>query len=142
MEKIKAFFSENAVRTENVEVEVSKRFVDENKKPIPWEIRVLDSNEFDRIVNQCKKRVPDPSNPRQQMTITDSKQLVDRLIVETVVSPNLNDLELQNSYGVMDADGLVKKMLTPGEYVDLGAAVQQAQGFEVGMSEKIKEAKN
>ena len=35
-----------------------------------------------------------------------------------------------------------KKMLIPGEYNDLILAVNEANGFNSGMAEKIKRAKN
>ena len=51
-------------------------------------------------------------------------------------------MELQASWGVNDPLELVKAMLTPGEYADLLNAVVEAQGFEVGMDEKVRAVKN
>lgn len=38
-----AFLAQNAVTVENTKVVVSKRFLDENKKPIEWEVRALNA---------------------------------------------------------------------------------------------------
>ena len=43
--------------------------------------------------------------------------------------------------GVTEPVELVKAMLTPGEYADLLAAVTEAQGYDVGMEDKVKEVK-
>ena len=72
----------------------------------------------------------------------DSQGFNDAMLLESIVYPVLDDMELQDSWGVNDALELVKAMLTPGEYADLLNAVVEAQGFEVGMDEKVKAVKN
>ena len=59
-----------------------------------------------------------------------------------VVFPNLNDKDLQDSYGVMGAEKLLKEMLKPGEYQDLIKKIQEVNGFNVSMDELVEEAKN
>ena len=54
----------------------------------------------------------------------------------------MNDAELQNSYGVMGADALLKKMLKPGEYAAYLEKVQEINGFNETFDEKVEEAKN
>jgi len=48
---------------------------------------------------------------------------------DVLYSQNLDDIELQNSYGVMGADALLKTMLTPGEYPEYMEKVQEVNGF-------------
>lgn len=90
---------------------------------------------------QCKKRVTNPKT-QQSYIETDSAKLADLMIENTIIYPNLNNAELQNSYGAIGAIDLAKKMLIPGEYNDLILAVNEANGFESGMEAKIKRAKN
>ena len=56
--------------------------------------------------------------------------------------PNLKDKELQDSYGVMGDDKLLKTMLTAGEYANYLEKVQEVNGFDVPMDELVEEAKN
>jgi len=142
MSNLKAFLNENAIKRENVKVVVSDRFVDENKQPIEWELRVIDNNEYEELVSECRKRVPVAGDSRQTTVETDVNKLVDLLISTCVVHPNLNDVDLQESYGTIGDIATVKAMLTPGEYATLSSTIQQCLGFGVDMSDKVKEAKN
>ena len=63
-------------------------------------------------------------------------------VVKAVIYPNLNDADLQDSYGVMSAEELVKRMLLPGEFDDLANAVAQALGFETSVADDVETAKN
>lgn len=58
------------------------------------------------------------------------------------VAPNLNDASLQDSYGVMSADELLKAMLLPGEYADYLAKVQEICGFDKSVQDLVDDAKN
>ena len=73
---------------------------------------------------------------------TNAEKLNDLMVEECVIYPNLNDAQLQDSYGAVGAGDLVKKMLIPGEYTDLVFAINESNGFDSGMVEKIKRAKN
>ena len=64
------------------------------------------------------------------------------LAVQCVKYPDLNNAELQNSYGVMGAVTFLKTMLKPGEYQDLLKKVQEINGFDVGQDELVEQAKN
>ena len=140
-DNLQAFLAENVIKMENIKYQASKRFLDSEKKPIDWEIKVLSSDEDEALRNACKKKEIIPGT-RQTTVTLDQDKYAGALICECVVYPNLNSAQLQESYGVVGAEALVKKMLTPGEYTDLYMAVSQANGFQVGMEEKIKQAKN
>lgn len=49
----------------------------------------------------------------------DSENYNDALIINTVVCPNFNNAELQNSYGVKSAKALLNVMFTQKEYLEL-----------------------
>ena len=68
---------------------------------------------------------------------------IQRMLVKSVVVPDLYDAQLQDSYGVNTPEELLMAMVDdPGEYNDLAAWVQKFQGFNVLFSDKVEEAKN
>lgn len=139
---ISAFLAQNALPIDNVKHIVSKRFLDENGQPMEWEIKAIDSAEDEAIRKSCTKRMPVPGKRNQYTNETDSNLYVGKLAVACTVFPNLNDKELQDSYGVMGADALLKKMLTPGEYADYLNKIQEICGFDVDFRDKVDEVKN
>lgn len=142
MSGLSAFFSQNALKEENVKYVASKRFVDENKKPIEWEIKSITSVEDEALRKLCTKKKPVPGKRNLFQPETDTDKYAGLLAVKCTVSPNLNDVELQNTYGVMGADELLKTMLKPGEYADYLNKVQEVNGFEVSQEDLVEEAKN
>ena len=64
------------------------------------------------------------------------------LATECIVYPDLRNAELQNSYQVMGAGALLKKMLKPGELQDLYVKIQEVNGFDETFEEKVDRAKN
>lgn len=141
MATLSAFLSQNAIKTENKKLVVSKRFVDKDKNPVKWEIRCITSEEEEAIRRACTKRMPIVGK-RSKLTTeeTDYNLYLAKLAVKCVVFPNLDDAELQNSYGVMGSEALLKKMLTPGEYANLTSAVSELNDFDLETA--IEEAKN
>ena len=133
---------ENAIKVDNIKYAVSKRFLDKNKKPIEWEIRCVTSSEDEEIRKECTKHVPIPGKRNQYTLDTDYNLYLGKLASKCTVYPNLNDAELQNSYGVMGADVLLKTMLTAGEYADYLTKIQEVNGFDVSFEEKVDEVKN
>lgn len=142
MSNLSGFLAQNALKVENVKYVVSKRFLDENGQPIPWEIRCITSTEDEALRKACTKRVPVPGKRNQFTPETDYNLYLGKLAAKCTAYPNLDDAELQNSYGVMGADALLKTMLTPGEYADYLTKVQEVNGFEVSFEEAVDEAKN
>jgi hypothetical protein len=65
-----------------------------------------------------------------------------KVCVACTVYPNLNNAELQDSYGVKDGISLLKKMLLPGEYTEYKAKVMEVNGYDLSMEELVDEAKN
>lgn len=142
MGSLSAFLSQNALKDENIKYVASKRFLDENGKPIEWELCCITSEEDEAIRKACTKRVPIPGKKNQYTQEIDYNLYLGKLAARCTVFPNLNDKELQDSYGVMGADALLKKMLKPGEYADYLQKVQQVNGFEVTFEDAVDEAKN
>ena len=142
MGNLSAFLAQNAAKVENVKHVVSKRFNDEKGNPIQWEVKCLTSSEDESLRKSCTKRVQVPGKRNQFTQETDFNQYLGKLAAACTVHPNLNDAELQTSYGVMGADDLLKVMLTPGEYADYLNKIQNINGFEISFEESVEEAKN
>ena len=101
----------------------------------------MSSEECDTLLKQSKRKEFVPGNRDVKIT-TDNEKFITEMVIGCVVFPNLNDASLQDSYGAAGAADLVHKMLTPGEFTNLANMVQQVNGFEVGMKDKVKLAKN
>lgn len=159
LSNLTAFLAQNAVQEENVKHVASKRFiepvidektgkqkVDEKgklvTKPVKWEICSITPKEDEGLRKDCTKRMPMPGKRNMFSPVTDYDKYLAKLGVRCTVHPNLHSKELQDSYGVMDAEALLQKMLKPGEYQDYLVKVQEVNGFDVGLTELVDEAKN
>lgn len=138
MSGLNAFFKKNKKEKEIVKYAASKDFVDEKGTVIEWEIRPLKSKEADKIRNECTtieakgKRVSVDNGKFNRMVAT-----------VCTVFPNLNDPELQDSYGVLGAEDLIQEMLdNDGEYQAYCKKILEISGYEMDDNELIKEAKN
>lgn len=142
MNNLSAFLKQNALENENVKFVASKRFVDESGEPVEWEICGITSEEDEDIRKACTRKVQVPGKKGQFTPETDYNAYLGKLAARCTVYPNLNNAELQNSYGCMGADSLLKTMLKPGEYAEYLAKIQEVNGFDVTMEELVDEAKN
>lgn len=142
MGNLSCFLAQNALKTENEKYVASKRFLDDIKKPVKWEIQTIPSTVDEDIRRACTKRIPVPGKKGQYTQETDYNQYLGKLAAACTVFPNLKDTELQNSYNVMGDDVLLKTMLTAGEYAQYLEKVQQVNGFDVPVDEMVEEAKN
>ena len=141
MSNFAVFMAGNANKEETVKYVASKRFVDKGK-PVEWEIKPIDSDLDEAIRKDCTKKVPIPGKRGQFNHETDTDKYIGKMCAACTVYPNLNDAELQDSYGVKSADALLKKMLLPGEYTEYKAKVMEVNGYDMSMEELVDEAKN
>ena len=141
MSDFAVFMAGNANKTETTKYAVSKRF-NVKGKPVEWEIKAIDSDLDEALRKECTKRVPIPGKRGQYNQETDTDKYIGKMCVACTVYPDLNNAELQDSYGVKGADALLKKMLLPGEYTEYKAKVMEVNGYDVSMEELVDEAKN
>lgn len=142
MSNLSAFLSQNAIKVENVKYVASKRFINEEGKPVEWEVGSITSDADELLRKTCTKRIPIPGKRNAFMPETDFNAYLTKLAVKCTIYPNLNDKEVQDSYGVMGAEQLLKVMLTPGEYADYANKVQEVNGFNIPLEDAVEEAKN
>ncbi|OPA76621.1 phage portal protein [Paenibacillus selenitireducens] len=140
MSNLSAFFAQN-VPTEVVEeLVVSQRFKGKEEKPIPWKIRSMTEEENAALRKASMKKIKGKGGVYSQEI--DFEEYTARLVATSVVFPELKNAELQQSYGVMGAEALLKKMLLPGEYTVLLQSVQSLNGFDKSEQDLIEEVKN
>lgn len=144
MSNLAAFFAHNKKKNGNIKRAVSKNFVDEQGKSIEWEFAPVSPERDAELKSESTKRSLITQGKRKGQFNTDFDHFkYQRLLtVESIVFPNLNDKELQDSYGVMGADVLLGKMLTIGEIAEAASAAQEANGYEAELEDLVEEVKN
>lgn len=141
MSNFAVFMAGNAKNDETVKYVASKRFVDKGE-PVEWEIKAIDSDLDEALRKECTKKVPVAGKRGQYTPETDTDKYIGKMCVACTVYPDLHNAELQESYGVMGADALLKKMLLPGEYTEYKAKVMEVNGYDMSMEDLVDEAKN
>lgn len=136
------FMKKNKAVKENTFYPATASLCDENGKPLEWEIRALTTKEAEKIREKCTVDIPIPGKPgmyRQKV----KEDYLPKLICAAIVSPNLYDAELQDSYGVKNPEDLLLEMVdNPEEYNKLIMFVQSYSGINTSINEEIEEAKN
>jgi hypothetical protein len=134
-----AFLANNAIKTEPLRITASPRFVGEDGVPVEWRIGPITGAEDEELRREATRRVPAPNGRGGFVSETDTNQYLGLLAAHCTLYPDLEDAELQNSYGVLSADSLLKTMLTAGEFAEYAARVQEVCGFD--MAEAVEAAK-
>ena len=142
MSNFSKFMKANKIQKQNVMHPVTKSLVDEKGNPLLWEIKPLTTKENEAIRAACTVEVPVKGKPNLFREKTDMGKYQVKLMCAAVVNPDLNNKELQDSYGVMTPEDLLKEMVdNPAEYTDLMVFVQEISGFST-LQEDVDEAKN
>lgn len=141
MSNLSCFLAGNVEIRENKKIVVSNRFKDKDGNPVEWEIRSISADEDEALRKSCTKRIPVVGKKNQFTQDFDSNGYLAKLAAKAVVYPDLNNAELQNSYGVMGAEQLVKKMLYKDEFDKLTECLVSYADTE-DVNELIDEAKN
>ena len=142
MSNFAKFMKANKIQKQNVMHPVTKSLTDENGEPLLWEIRPLTTKENEAIREACTVEVPVKGKPNMFRPKVDMNKYQTKLICAAIVSPDLHNADLQNSYGVMTPEDLIKEMVDdPAEYTDLMVFVQNISGFKT-LQEQVDEAKN
>lgn len=137
MSGMNAFLKQNKKNeTESIKFAASKKFVDEKGKPIEWEIKALTSKKAEEIRTLCNKIVGNK-------VITDNALWQRSMAAACTVFPNLNDAELQDSYGVMTpADLIIELLDNDAEYQAYCTECSKICGYLTDDAALVLEAKN
>lgn len=140
--KFSAFMAQNVARIENKKIVVSDRFKDpETGKPIEWEIRALTNEENDDLQRRAMVNVPVLGQRGAYTRELDNVKYSAMLLAASVVYPDLNDAELQDSYGVKTPEALINKMLYMREATTLAQEIAKLSNFD-NLADSVEEAKN
>ena len=143
MSKFSRFMKANKIEKKNERYAPTKSLVDEKGQPLELEFRHITSKENEEIREACTIEVPVTGKPNMFRPRVQSGKYIQKMIAASVVMPDLQDADLQDSYGVFSPEELLLAMVDdPGEYNELAAFVQRFQGFDVSFKEKVEEAKN
>jgi hypothetical protein len=87
--------------------------------------------------------VPVKGKPNMYRLKLDTSKYIAKMMCACIVEPNLYNKELQDSYGVMTPEDLLKEMIDdPGEYQNFASFIQNFNGFNTTLEDKVEEAKN
>lgn len=137
MSGLSVFLKENKKNTEHVKVVVSKAFADGEGNPVKWEMRPLKSKEADAIRDQCT------TLSKGGIQKIDTARFNRMVTARCTIYPNLNDKELQDSYGVMGAEELIQELLdNDGEYQAYAKRCLEISGYYEKEEELVDQAKN
>ena len=114
---LKAFYKQNRKDIQHKKIVISERFCDENGKAIVWEMKPLMQKENEMILKKCRMM-------QKGIQQYDYEVMV---LAESVVFPDLNNIELQNKYHVVGKEALLLELLTAGEYEKLKNVVEEVQ---------------
>ena len=143
MSDFSRFMKKNKITKENTAFPATKSLVDEKGNPLQWVIKPLSTKENDNIRDACMIDVPVKGKQNMYRPKLDTSRYIAKMLCACVVEPNLYDKDLQDSYGVMTPEELLKEMIDdPGEYQDFASFVQDYNGFNTSLEDKIEEAKN
>ena len=143
MSNFSRFMKQNKIAKENTTFAATKSLVDENGKPLEWTIKPLNTSENENIRESCMMDVPVTGKPNMFRPKLNTSKYIAKMCAASVVEPNLYDKDLQDSYGVMTPEDLLKEMIDdPGEYNDFVAFIQDFNGFNTTLEDKVEEAKN
>jgi hypothetical protein len=143
MGNLSLFLKKNKKVKTNAHYAATKSLCDENGNPLEWEIKPLTTKEAEDIRTECTTEVPVTGKPGMFRPKLDSKMYFAKLISACIVFPDLYNAELQDSYGVKTPEDLLKEMVDdPTEYNAFAEFIQNFNGLDETLADKVEEAKN
>lgn len=136
---LQAFLHPVAVE-DTKQVIVSKRFVGEDGKPVPFEIRAISQEQNNRLMKaHTRSKVVNG----QRVELFDNPGYTNALIIACTVQPDFEAEEMCKAYGCIDPAGVPEKMLRAGEYSALVQEILAFNGFDSDRKlREDEEAKN
>lgn len=128
-------FLHPTVTVEEQELVISKRFLGEDGKPVPFKIRSLTQEENSKIIKAATKR---KKIGNEWQDVLDKNEYDTRLIIAATVSPDFQSAELCEHFNTKDPLQVPGKMLFAGEYVKLGEAITKLSGFGQSLDDEAK----
>ena len=134
MSALSAFLNPT-VTTEEKELIVSKRFLDEKGKPAPFRIRSL-TQEENSACSKAATRNFNVNGGYQEKG--NQNEYISRIIVAATLEPDFASAEVCEHFGTKDPIQVPGKMLLAGEFAKLSAAILELSGFEQNLDDEAK----
>lgn len=110
-------------------------------KKIDWQFQVTTPKKAKFIRRSCEKKEEVKKGYYQKFT--DYDEYMEKMVLECTVYPDLQDSELQDSYGVRSEVALLNKLIpVDGELSSIKEFVNKINGFSADIEDKGEEAKN
>lgn len=138
-----AFLKGNAKPIEDIEMIVSKRFVDEEGNAIPWVLRQLTGKESNNLRKKHTKKIKNKLGRIEEQFNSEAYQ--EEFITSSVIFPDLRNAKLQESYNALGEYDLLQKMLSADELANLQIKISgfaEEEIIENSMDNLVEEAKN
>jgi hypothetical protein len=143
MSDLSLFLKKNKAAKENVFFAATSSLCDKGGKPLMWELKALSTKENEKLQDACTREVPVAGKPNMFRHKLDTTAYISKMVVASIVFPDLLNAELQDSYGVKTPEDLVKEIVdNSGEWNEFIVFIQNLNGFNVSLQEEINEAKN
>ena len=143
MSNLSLFLKGNKKEKEVVEYAPTKSLVDEEGNPLKFKWKSISVKEDEALRDECTVEVQVTGKPNMYRPKFNANKYAAKMIAESCVEPDLYNAELQNSYGVMTPEDLIREMVDdPGEYQDLTVFIQDLNGFNKSKADLVEEAKN
>lgn len=136
---LEAFLHPIAVE-ETKKVEISKRFIGEDGKPVPFEIKTISQDENAQLIKRYTRRKVVNGSVVENFN---TAAYTNAVILECTVQPDFQDSRMCETYGVLDPMLVPGKMLLSGEYSALVGEIMKFNGFDAdSLLKDEEEAKN
>lgn len=143
MSSLSLFLKDNKKKKQNATFPATRSLCDSNGNVLDWIIRPLSTKENEMLRDECTKNIPIRGKKNQYKQDLDTWKYIAKMICACVVEPDLNNKELQDSYGVRTPEDLVKEMIDdPGEYDEFAQFIQNYNGFDETIQDRKDKAKN
>ena len=121
MTSINSFLKKNKKKTENIKLKLES--FDEH-----IELRIISGREYDAIQDKCY--VNKPGRKGRQERVLDMSKFNNLLCSASVVVPDLQNAELQESYGVRGEQDLYGEMFTFADHLKTTRSEERRVGKE------------
>lgn len=106
----------------------------------PFVIQAISNKENERLAKNFRKTRITKGGKRE--SVLDDEAYGAALVVRSIVTPDLQNAELQEFYGTQgDAIATLKEMISMGEYLKLQNAISKLNGFDEDDEEVVEEIK-
>lgn len=106
----------------------------------PFIIKAISNKENERLAKNFRKTRLTKGGKRE--SVLDDEAYGAALVVQSIVTPDLHNAEIQEFYGTQgDAIATLKEMVSMGEYLKLQNAISKLNGFDEDDEEIVEEVK-